>query len=181
MAVVGPILTAVGAVVSAAGSIMAGNAQAAQQKFQAQQLDMKAKEERAGATRQAADQAKQQDLIISRQRALAAASGGSATDPTILDLMGDTAAQGYVQQQTTLGMGENQARGYEDAAASARASAKSARMAGYIGAGSSLLSGLGSAFDNYAKGVKGMGGYGGGMPYQTPGGGDAASSSWWQW
>lgn len=146
-------LSVAGSLVSAGGSILSGNAQAENAKFQAQQLNMKATEERAAASREAADQARKQALVTSRQQALAAAGGGSATDPSILDLMGDTAAQGYVQRGTTVGLGENRARGYEDAAAVQRLNARNARMAGFIDAGSSLLSAPMAAYKAYGSAI----------------------------
>lgn len=141
-------LALIGTAISAAGSVAGGFASSAQQKAQAKALEMRANEERAVAQREAQSRRKQADLIMSRQQALAADSGGGATDPTILDLMGDTAAQSYVNSGTAIAEGETRGRGLEYQAKINRQAGKQAILAGFIDAGSTMLSGM-SEFSKY--------------------------------
>lgn len=84
---------------------------------------------------------------MSRQQAVASASGAGATDPTVLKLMGDVAGQGYNNSQAALYEGESRGRALEDQAAISRMQGRQARLAGFIGAGTSILSGF-SGFSN---------------------------------
>ena len=94
------IFTVLGTVVSAVGTIAAGaaaarqaNAQAAAQEHAARIADQKAMQERAVAQRQAFENRREGRLATSTLIARAAASGASATDPTIINLGGDIAGR----------------------------------------------------------------------------------------
>lgn len=136
----------IGALVSGVGTIAQGVAANNAAKFEAQQMDMKAKEERAASQREAAQDRKEAQLAMSRQQALAAASGGgSGVDaPTIVKLMSDTAGQGELNAQMRMYGGEQRARGLMD-------SAKARRMSGRA----SLLGSFAGGFGQAAKGISG--------------------------
>lgn len=138
------VLGIAGTIVSAVGSIAAGQAQADAANAQAAAQERRAGEERAAAQRQAAAKAKEARLVMSRQQALAAASGGGAGDPTVMNLMGQVAATGDFNARSALYEGEARGRGLEDQAAIERMQAKQAKLAGFINAGSTILGGLSS-------------------------------------
>ena len=120
---------------SVAGSIQAGNAADEEAKFEAQQLKRRATEERAAGQRQASETRKQEEQVQSRIIARSAASGGgTTTDPTILDLIEDTAQRGEFLAQTETSLAENRARGYIDQGKAARARGKNKRAASIIDA-----------------------------------------------
>lgn len=133
-----------GSFVGAVGTIAQGAAAKQSADFAAQQKEMQANEERAKAQREAFAQRKQAELAMSRQQAVAAASGGGAsTDaPTVMKIMTDTAGQGELNAQTAMWDGEERARGLEFSAKADRASGRSSLFGSFLGAGSSLLTGF---------------------------------------
>lgn len=133
-----------GAVISAAGSVMGGMAANENAKAEAQMMERRGNEERAASTRDQATKAKQTQLLLSRQQALAASSGAGATDPTILDLMSKTQGQGFLQSQTIGYEGQVAQEGLQYQAAVKRYQGKQQMMAGFIGAGTSILGGANS-------------------------------------
>ena len=96
--------------------------QAAQQakEFEAKQYGMQAKEARATAQRGALETRRQGRLLQSTLQARAAAGGGGATDPGVLNLAGDIAGRSEYQALLEMAQGENRARGLEDVATGAR-------------------------------------------------------------
>lgn len=82
-------------------------------RFRADQLDMKGQEERAAAAAKANLVRRQKELAQSTLQARAAASGGSATDPTILALGAGIEKEGELQALTEFYTGDATARGYE--------------------------------------------------------------------
>lgn len=147
----GTILTIGAAGIGAAGSILGGVSAKQQADAQAAALQRQADAERAQGSQEAAQKYADQKTLMGNEIAAAAASGGGASDPTILDIYGDTAAKGYQQRQTIVANSENVARGDEESAANAKASGKSALIGGFIDAGSSLLSGASKAYTNYGS------------------------------
>lgn len=105
------------------------------------------------------EQTRQAKLLQSRALALAAASGAGASDPTIVNLIGDTGAEGAYRSAVALYQGEEQARqlrmkaeatSYEGDLALAGGEAR--RSAYNTSAVSSLLSGSGTLFGRYGMG-----------------------------
>lgn len=138
------ILGLISGVVSGIGSLVSGVAAQNSANFQAQELDQKAAEERAAASRTAEDARHNSQIVQSRIQAVAAASGGGAgTDaPTVAMLGQQVAGRGEYNSLMTLYGGESRARGDEDAASSARMSGSSAFLGGLIGAGTGILTGV---------------------------------------
>lgn len=139
---IGALLALGGTALGTVGAIQQSQTQSAAMEADARAQERAANEQRAAATREAAARAREARALLSRQQAVAAKSGGGATDPTVLKLMGDVAAEGAYQTAAANYEGEARAAGLLDQAAISRMQSRQARMAGYINAGSTLLSGL---------------------------------------
>lgn len=142
----GSLLSGLGTAVSVGGTILSGIAGQNAADFQAAQLDAQAKSERARGQRAAEQETRKADLIMSRQQALAAASGaGASTDaPTIVKIMSDTAEQGAINAGMVNWNANERALGLE-------AQAEGARMSGQSKMFGSLLSGAGGLFSGLSK------------------------------
>lgn len=147
----GLIAGLVGTGVSTVGSIAAGAAQEEMLEAQATAAERQANEERAASQREAIQRAREARLVLSKQQNVAAASGAGALDPTILDIMGKTAAQGQYNVSSALYEGEARGAGLEDQAAIDRMRARQAKLAGFVDAGSTMLSGISGFSDKWSK------------------------------
>jgi hypothetical protein len=157
--VLGTMVSAVGTIASGAAAARQANAQAAQQEHAARVADQKAMQERAVAQRQAFEKRREGRLATSGLIARAAASGASATDPTIINLGGDTAGRSEYLALSHMARGEQAGRDQEDRAALnrwqagiARDEAGTAMASGFLRAGSSILSGASSLFGKSSGG-----------------------------
>jgi murein L,D-transpeptidase YcbB/YkuD len=83
-------------------------------KFENAQLDAKGKEAFASAQRGALAEQKTADLAISRAVAVAAGSGGSATDPTVMDIIGNLASEGKTNALSALYEGQSTQAAYQN-------------------------------------------------------------------
>lgn len=104
--------------------------------YNAAEMERAAAEERAAGTRKAAERREQTERVLSRQRAVAAASGAGASGTEGYgDLVEDTASRGKYLSDLDLAMGESAATGLEQKAAISRArgdaEAASYRSKGY--------------------------------------------------
>lgn len=140
------ILSAAGSAVGAVGAIQSGNAQNAAAQYQAKQLEASGKAEQAAAQREAEEQRRQSRLMQSRARAVGAASGGGID----LELAGDIEAEGEYRALTALWEGNEAAKGRRAQAAASRFEGKSAKKAGYLKAGRTILGGGSSLYEKYA-------------------------------
>ena len=120
-------LTAISGGISAMGTIAGGKASqqagvmAQQQKYyEAQQREMQALEARAGAQRSMFEKQREGKLLQSKLQARAAAGGGGADDPTVLDLGGGIAARTEYEAALEMFKGENRAAGLRDEATGLR-------------------------------------------------------------
>lgn len=159
------LFTAVSAGLKFSGMMGQGNAALAagmrkQQlaNYEAQQLDVNAKQAFAASQRAAYFKGQEGDLVLSRMTALAAASGAGASDPTILNLKAQILARKAYNMEAALYGGEEQARGMREAAKAKRyggelamADAKSAKSSYKFAAMSSLFSGGAGMFERYAQ------------------------------
>lgn len=149
------LLNSVGSDVEAGGAIAGAlshldyglQAQKAMQ-FQAAQLRINAGQQMASSQRQAFDVQRESDYIASRALAVAAASGGGASDPTVVNLMARNAAEMAYRKSVALYQGENAAREMNMAAdakeyegANLRRNATEVAASQVLGAGTSLLRG----------------------------------------
>ena len=150
MATVATIATLAGTAVTAAGTIAAGKAQENAMRYEAQQLDMQAQEERAASQRDMLEHRREKKLALSRLQNLAAASGFSATDKTALDLTGDIAQYGTYKEQMALYGGASRSAGYRAQAEGRRMTGRAARVGSYFDAGGTILGGISTMADRYA-------------------------------
>jgi len=162
-------LMAAGTAVSVAGTIASGNAQAkagrAQQQaaeYAAQQMRVQAGQERAAAQRTAMEQRREADKVRSRGLALAAASGGGASDPSVVNLLGDIDQEGTYRALTAMFEGEEKALGLETGAQARSFEGEQAAFAGRIAkkasrtqALSTVLSSAGKIAGTYGDDIKG--------------------------
>ncbi|KRB51967.1 hypothetical protein ASE04_09640 [Rhizobium sp. Root708] len=118
-----------------------------EQKVNEQQAD----EAVAASQRDAAQRYKEGQFLLSQQRATVAGSGGSISDASVIDLMGDTADATAYAGQSEIYKGEQQARGYNDAAAVAGYNANSAMKAARIAAAGQLFGGVSSMFSRFGQ------------------------------
>jgi hypothetical protein len=106
----GGIMGLIGNRASGQAAKRAGQAQAVEQQFEATQLEQNATAAIAAGTRDLAAEQLRTDLLVSRGVAVAAASGGSVTDPTVAKLLSDLSGQGAYRGAMALYQGEERAR-----------------------------------------------------------------------
>lgn len=180
MAGIGAILGVVSSLASTAVGMAGAAAQAkyieAQARAQQQQLGMQAAEERAVGTRQADAKQKEGSLLLSRQTAVAAASGAGATDPTVLELAGELRRDTNVQSRELARQGLEKAQMLEYQGEVGRKLAKAQ-------ANMTILGGIGNAISGIGEAVGGLGDafakYGRGMPTAANLGGQGSSPAWY--
>lgn len=132
-----------GAAVSAVGSVSAGQAQANAAEFNATVAQQQAERERQIAQREAADFLRRESRVLAASRARRAGSGvTSQGSPLLVDE--STAAEIELGARNILVSGATNASRLEQQAALDRANARSARAGGILGAGSTLLTGVGN-------------------------------------
>jgi hypothetical protein len=134
-----------GTAVSAGGALMAADAQSSALKAEAAAAERRASEERAIAQKKAEDERKKAAALKSQQQAAYAASGGGIeAGDSATEVMAETGKQGEYNAELQLWQGEEAAKGQEFSAAAKRAAASSAKTAGFVNAGSTILSGVSS-------------------------------------
>ena len=99
--------------------------------FEAEQMEQVAGQSIAASQRDAAEEKRRADLVASRALALAAASGGGASDPTIVRIIANLKGEGSYRSAVALYRGEEQARRY-------RMGAKAKRFEGAMAEDSGL-------------------------------------------
>jgi hypothetical protein len=151
---IGLALSLASAAAGAATSLYAGHEAAAQgaaqqeaADFQSKQLDVNAGQEEAAAQRKAIESRRQGRLAASAVRARGAADGGSAMDPTILDLETKAVGEGEYQAMTDLYEGASRARDIRMQSSATkfegaqyRAAGRRSQKASYISAPATLFS-----------------------------------------
>lgn len=139
----GTILSGIGALQALSG----GNQQAKGINAAAIQA---AGQERAKSQYAAAEQRRQAALVASRARAVAGASGGGVTDPTMVDITAELAGEGERRALTAMYEGEDRARGIISQGRSDAYSAKMAGQEGFMRGMGNVLSGATSLFTKYS-------------------------------
>src|SRR3990167_3304078 len=116
--------------------------------LEAKQLEAQARQEEGAAAVAARERRHDAALVQSTQLARAAASGGGVTNPTILNLMADTAQRGEVLAQTEMAPGKMGAAARRHQGAStileANMNADILRMKGRSAQTGGIISGIGS-------------------------------------
>lgn len=160
-------LTAAGSAVSAMGTIAGGKAaeqagMATQQSmnFRAKQEEMAAQESRAAAQKIALEKRHEGKLAQSTLQARAAAGGGGADDPTILNLSEDIAGRTEYLSLMEMYKGENRARGLEDQAIGSRMTGDAAFAEGQMKKKAAKLSAIGTIIGGAGSMAKTAGGFG---------------------
>lgn len=134
-----------------AGAKIAGGISAQQAgAFNAAGLERQAAGERAAAQRAALERRTDTDRVISKQVATAAASGAGG-GPSLLDIIGDTAARGEYQAQSEMYAGESRARTLQDRAALAKREGRNAFIGSIIEGVGGLATGAGRYHLNYSS------------------------------
>jgi hypothetical protein len=151
MAALATIASIAGTAVSAIGTIAAGKAQARAAEYEAVQLDIKGKEERALAQREALEKKRGTDLALSRHQAVMAASGLGTTDPTVTDQLGDIAEYGTYQQQLAQYGGDSRARILDYQARATRMAGKNQMRGAMYSAAGTILGGASTMFNRFAR------------------------------
>lgn len=88
----------------------AGHRKQVASQFEAEQLEQQAGQVIAASQRDSQDERRKTNLLASRALALAAASGGGASDPTIVRIISGLKGEGSLRSATALYRGEEQAR-----------------------------------------------------------------------
>ena len=143
------IASLAGTAVSAVGTIAAGRANKQAADHQAAQLEVRAKGERATAQQDALELARKKRLSLSRLQARAAASGFSATDPTVLDLTGETAAYGTFREQVARFGGDARSADLRASAEGSRARGAAALQNAGFSAAKTIIGGVPNMFRRF--------------------------------
>lgn len=151
MAALGMIAGALGTAVQLAGTLQAGREESAryayEQKVQRQQAD----EAQAASQRDAAARYREGRLLASQQRAAIAGSGGSLEDASVIDLMNDTQDEVNLAAETEIYKGEQQKRGYNDAAKIAGINANNAMTRAKYQAAGGLFAGVSNMYSRFGQ------------------------------
>jgi hypothetical protein len=131
--------------VAAYGAIQQGQAAKAAAKFNSTIADQNATLARQEAI-VAADQQRRENYIrLGAIRAAQGKAGGTAESGSVLDVIGDTVAQGELVKQRIIYAGEIKAQGYQSTSMLDTMQGKQAEKAGYLRAGTELLGGYSQA------------------------------------
>lgn len=133
-----------GGLLKAGGAVSSGNDAMAEAESVAAQLRYNAGQQRAAGQRSAIQEKKNTDVLLSKMLALGGASGGSMSDPTMLNLFAQAEAEGKLASQTQMYNANEAARGMEAEAAGALRSGAARKKASRIEAFGSLLSTAGT-------------------------------------
>ncbi len=115
-------------------SIRAGNEAKRSGDLDARELRKRANARRAAGQREAAEEQRNAELAYSRALAIAAASGGGVSDPTVVKLFADLQAEGDYRVLSRLYIGGDEAQGIDYRAAVAQREGKARRRLGQFGA-----------------------------------------------
>lgn len=149
MAAALPYISAASTALAVQQQISTGKTQEALATVDAMQKEEDAKAAQAEAQREAAIERKKARNLASRARAISAASGGGASDPTVTNILTDIETQGEVNALNALYSGNTLARGLNAGAAIARREGTAARHASQYRAASTALSGGESWYEKY--------------------------------
>lgn len=139
----------VGPLISAYGTIAGGQERVSEANAQADQLGRNALAAKAVGQRNALNTRLNTKLVLSRQTALAAASGAGATDPTVQTIEGQTGARGEYAALTDLYNGNSQAQDMMVRAAYTKAAGAAAASQTDFSAAKTLAGGATTLLDRY--------------------------------
>lgn len=143
--------SALGTIVSAGGQLAAGDQQKQAQDYQSDLAKRNALAVEATSQRQAVEERRKAAFAVSRARALAAASGGGATDPTVLNVEAGIGAQGEYNALSRLFTGSDEATNLRNQARLNRYMGQQAQSTAGVQAVGTIIGGIGDAAGMYAK------------------------------
>lgn len=146
-----PIIAA-STILSASSAVSQGMAAKYAGKFNAGQEEVAGRQSFAAGQRRAWQETRQGKLVSSRAQAVSAASGAGAGDESVVDIEGRIGAQTEYNALSSLYEGAESQRGMSAQASLDRAAGSNAQSAGFINAGTTLLSGGASIYDKYGGG-----------------------------
>lgn len=140
-------------IVKVGGTLEEGRGAQGAANYTAEQLRRQAGQEQVSSQRVAGEDARQAQLNVSRALAVAAASGGSATDPTVLRIISGLEGTGKLNSLTALYEGSLRAQGLRAQADAVTYEGDSKRYAARVKAISTVLSDGQKAFGgiNYSN------------------------------
>lgn len=127
---------------TAAGSLYEGYRANQNAKFEAKQMKMKGDQELAAASHEARKARRERDSALSRARAVAAASGAGASDPSVHKLMAGIQTQGDYNSLTEMYRGFQRRDDLRLGAKLARMEGRDAFIGSALDAGASIYSGI---------------------------------------
>ena len=151
MAAIPLVLMLAGTAISAAAQHKQGQEQQNLANYEAAQLDQNAGQAQASSQRAALNEQRNTSLLLSRARAVAAASGGGVSDPAVVNIMARIAGEGTYRADTARYEGDTQARGMKMQADALRYQGAGAAQAGNLTAASTALSGGAQSYSMYKK------------------------------
>jgi hypothetical protein len=169
---VGGGLDAFGQGLGAVSHIMFGIQARQAAQFQAAQLRQNADSAQASSQRSAIDVDRQTQMITSRALAVAAASGGGASDPTVVNLIARDAAQGAYLKSVALYQGDDRARLMSEQADAKDFEGKATERNSYEVGAAAFAGGATSLLKTHARGASLFSRFGGGGPNLTQSGSD---------
>lgn len=151
MAAAVPFIMVAAAAVSAYSAVQQGKAAKAADIYNATINKQNADLSREEAQAQARQADREMYLRLGAIRAVQGKSGGVANEGSVLDVIGDVAAQSELQKQNIIYEGELKARGFNNTATLDTFSGKTAQTNSYYKAGSELLGGASNAYSANQK------------------------------
>lgn len=150
LATIAAVVSIAGGVVGGIGALQQGQSEKEANYMAASQLEQQGRAEFAAAQRDALEAKYQSDLVISRQIAVAAASGGGARGvPTVMKILDDTGSRAQQLEESIIYKGLDTRQRYYAAAKVKRISGDSS----LIGA---IYSGTGNVLGGVAGGIRSL-------------------------
>lgn len=146
MAVAIPFIMIAGAVISAAAAIRQGQAAKAAAEYNVKIGEQNAALARDEAQAQMRQQERETYLRLGAIRAAQGKAGGAQGEGSVLDVLGDVAAQSELERQNIAYIGELKARGYTNTATLDRFQGINAERQGQLRAASEMLNGVANAY-----------------------------------
>jgi hypothetical protein len=136
-------------VLTTGAAIQQANARKTSLEAEARAREEDANAEQAESQRASVIERRKARNLMSRARAVAAASGGGASDPTVVNQLTNIETQGELNALNTMYSGNTAARGFRQGAAIARNEATAEQTSGYLRGASTALGGASSWYDKY--------------------------------
>ena len=133
-----------GTALSFTGSLMMGNYAEEASDVSAQRMRWNANNARAVAAREYEEAELGKELMLSRAKAIAGASGGGVSDPTVVRIMANIEAEGEMQALNRLWTGEVEYSDNMYQASVLESEGAAAKTAGWFSAFDTLLTGFGA-------------------------------------